>query len=153
MTDKTAKALDELCAAARKLSPDQGVVARRNARAKVLAALRKVRQQLDAEYPALRTKGASHRPKLTPGRKTTRLHKRGYQAGWRGDNTDMAARRVGIRVEHDPGNEGGNTRWYPTWLYDLVRAGFLDADFRRAHKSVSARKKLHAEAMLRLTDE
>lgn len=72
--DDPLKELDKLL---RKLSPEQGMVARRNARAAVAAELRRVRTFVDATYPTL-TKGKPRRKQKKGLAKVNNL----LQQGW-----------------------------------------------------------------------
>lgn len=61
-----------------KLAPTEGrPIARRNARTRVLAALRAVRKQIDEEYPAIIVRGEVRRLKTWQGR-VARLEAKGY---------------------------------------------------------------------------
>lgn len=70
--------IDLLARAARTLDPEHGIVGRRNARARVLAALRVVRAELDAHYPAIRKKASPRKPAKSPQAIRERMHERGY---------------------------------------------------------------------------
>jgi hypothetical protein len=63
--DNPLKALHKLM---RKLNPEQGIVARRNARAGVCTELRRLRAFIDSEYPTLTTKKAPRKRKTAMSR-------------------------------------------------------------------------------------
>lgn len=55
--------LRDLTKAVRRLDPEQGMVARRNARADVLGELKRLREFVDKEYPAIRKTSGRRKPK------------------------------------------------------------------------------------------
>ncbi|HEV3059602.1 MAG TPA: hypothetical protein VGY48_15235 [Vicinamibacterales bacterium] len=126
-------------------------IARRNARRRVLSAMRVLRKVIDAEYPAIVDRTGVKRLKTFAGRLA-----RAKKAGWRqipGDH--LAARDVanyvaaGVRVkklEHtDDGDEarGRAGEHHVAWLVPAWAAAIGPQDvpaLRRARRSVKARR-------------
>lgn len=181
--DRTYDAHEKLRKALDRLAPEQGRVARGNARTAALAALRELRRALDAEYPSI-PKAAPRKPKkLQPGHKVNRLRKRGYVVIGRrlGDGSSAlggprlatppglplgdlpsqavadAASRLGVRLVDDPRDVAERRAaprvWGPSWLVEGVKLGVGDDALRRMRKSKAARAAVLAEAMLTAPDD
>ena len=87
-----------LRAAMKRLSPEQGTVARRNARADVLSEARKLRAFVDREYPAI-SKTTTRRRKRRTGKQIDADLRR---AGWRAASDTRVAlfAAAGVPVKH-----------------------------------------------------
>lgn len=150
------EAIRALVRAADKLAPEQGRIARRNARALVLRRLRDARSALDADFPAIakpRTPGNRARGRLR--RITEAADRRAAgEAVRRGGQTasaravvtmDEAAAitRAGFGAQLQAHTLGRNAEVSaPTWLLIAVRAGSPKARIREAIRSPKARAAL-----------
>ena len=146
---KLASGLKRVLAACRTL-PDTAdrPRARRNARQRVLSALRSVRAQLDREYPALKVGTGAGRTHLTFEGRVARLKRQGYVLSGTGMGLFAAA---GVPVKYVRGRTraGGETTsgpWIPKW------AGLIGAHeqskLRLAKKSKRYRDAVLAQAAL-----
>ena len=105
--------------ATKKLSVEQGRVARANARKTMLRVLRKMRTTLDKEYPTIAKTTSRRRKPLKESERFRRLIKRGYvECRAAGGLERKAANAVvkdcaalGIRVYYD----AFHTPWVPKW--------------------------------------
>ncbi len=128
-----------------------GRIARRNARARVLAALRAVRSHLDKEFPAIivrrsQVKGRTARQRANTA--TRKLRKAGWVADWDLDEPRdiamFAAAGVPIKRVGFPG--GGYHMLVPGWA---VAIGAVNqAQLRAAKKSKQLRDAALAQAAL-----
>lgn len=117
-------------------------IARRNARARVLGALRKVRGAVDTAYPAIVKRGGYTR--LTAQGRLLRL----LRAGWRMVSDVSAIARYGAAgtpLRQHP--RSGNIMLVPAWA-TAIGSGDL-AKLRAAKKSRTIQKAILAEAALR----
>lgn len=133
--ERMEKAVKELARAARTVAPEQGDRARRNARQRVLNALRRVREVLDADYPVAR------RSRKGPAREN-RWEVRTIVSGTWAEKFAAA----GIRLTYVDGLTHA-----PTWAWDLRDASITD--LQRARKSVSFRKVQLARVQLATMEE
>lgn len=116
---KTEKADDKLRAALKRFDADQGMVARRNARKALSAALTALRKAVDEEYPTIRKK-PKRTGRLSPGMRRRRLRERGWEPVRRDLSSIIQA--GGIRTAPDPsGPKPPNPRWAPGWAAHLAR--------------------------------
>lgn len=147
-TDKVTAALREVERAARRLEPEQGAIARKNARTATLAALRKFRKQLDATYPHVATKKRKKPPQTAAGKlraRRERLRKRGYVRLTTPSN-ELIRRcaYVGISIERVRGPKAGDELWAPLYVFGTNS----DHTLKTAKKSGSLRKALRVKAEL-----
>lgn len=142
----TQDALDKLDRALCRLAPDQGRIARRNARVKVAHALKTLRDVIDDEYPTIRKPPRpSRRRLLTPAERETRARRRLVEQGYvaAGDfNTLARLAEVGIRVRRV-----GGTTFIPEWA--IVLARYLPEKLAEARRSLRLRKAALATVVLR----
>lgn len=136
-------------AAVKRLDPEQGRVARRNARHAALRALREMRAALDAEFPVIRKTGKRHKP-VSREKRAAKLRSRGWlpaskfgreQRGWYD--------RLPRRAVHGPTIRRARwfrVRWFPRWLLACKSM----ADVERAHRSLSTQRELDALALVTL---
>lgn len=145
--------IKNLVRVSKRLDMFQGRIARRNARHVVLAALRCVREALDADYPAIRSE---IRPKVSSDARVMerRLRKRGYVAV-NGDHVPLkvalAVTAAGLKQRSAIGDW-----WLPSWAVeaalDCVKYQSLDAatvTIKKTKGRAGAIKALLAEIALR----
>jgi len=138
-------ALYALVMALRGLDGTEGrPIARRNARRRVLGALRKVRAVVDEKAPAIIMRGKVTRLKTTKGR-IARLEARGWISIAAAMAGALAAHGVSVRRVVD--EQGHGHLFVPTWAHEI---GAVDgAKLREALKSVKLRRAVLAEKALR----
>lgn len=90
------------------LKPEQGRLARRNARRRVVAALARLRDQLDRDYPAER-RAIKGRKRLTPMQRQQRLVNRGWVRVYNDLITVVAELKI-------PCKGDGGQFWVPAWV-------------------------------------
>lgn len=138
-------AADHLCVrklllALRRLEPDQGERARRNARQRVLARLRALREAVDRDYPApVLTKPAKRKRRRDPTADQPRMrsiYSGAFAAG---------VAKAGIRVI--PTDNSGYV-FVPAWVADLRNLDPTIRQLREARRSLTARRALLAQARL-----
>lgn len=113
----TAELLREL----KRLRPEQGRVARANARKAVRAVLRRLRARLDAEFPPVPRTAPRPRRKRTPAERQKRLEERGYAPCH--DVSDFTTfAEVGVRLVRVR-NGAFVTSYAPTWALQARREG------------------------------
>lgn len=131
--------------AAKRLQSDQGRIARGNARRAVLAELKRLRVQLDRDYPAVRKSQKGKRARLSSSAWRARMKKKGFKPlGNEGLVTklkNLAA--VGVRIHREPAGVATaatkpehRDHWVPVWawyaaddlkqLKELKKAGPVD---------------------------
>lgn len=142
------KCMRELNQALVRLYPDQGRVARRNARKRVLQALSDLRKAIDAEYPAIRKEPRKRlKPINAVRRKIAKLTERGY-AAMAGLSVALAPEQLaqwaelGIRVHtvRFPGQNKNNPVFVPLWAVMAKD----ERELRRCMRSASERERLRA---------
>lgn len=152
---KLEDALWDADAALRKLEPKQGRVARRNARTRMLTALRKARAALDDEFPVIR-KPVTRRRKPKRGRKLQgkleieegRMQKL-LLAGVNPNHFDQAPRRPPKRKKSGSVTTYPTVWWAPRWM---VRALQYRVDPSEIATAVRSQKKRRAiQALVRLS--
>lgn len=95
-----AEAIRDVERAARMLAPEQGRIARRNARRRMLAALKAARIAMDAAFPAVRPEGRKRRKARTPAQQLTDLLKDGWVEVSSGEVATVArCAKQGIRAK------------------------------------------------------
>ena len=119
---------------------DDRPIARRNARKRVLQALRIVRGAVDREYPALIVRGTVRRLKTTRGREK-RLAREGWCEVTSAQGIYFAS--LGIRIRKLRMVPGGRTYYAPSWAVTILEQGGDDVRLLAAKKSRSA-----ADAMI-----
>jgi hypothetical protein len=138
--------LKELTKLLRKLDPDQGMVARRNARAAVTAELRRVRAFVDKTYPVL-TQKKPRRKRKTGQAKVDELQKRGWVAVLNEDALNVADAGITVKVIQD-----GQRRWVlvPRWADEIMsNPRWTTAMLSKAARSVTYRKEVIMEFRLK----
>lgn len=112
--------------AAKRLQPDQGRIARGNARRAVLAELKKLRVELDRDFPPIRKSQKGKRARLSPSTWRARMKKRGYKPlgneGLVRKLKNLAA--VGVRIHREPQfvvikatEPEHRDHWVPIWAW------------------------------------
>jgi hypothetical protein len=136
------RSLDELQRQAKRLSEDQGRIARRNARNAVLEALRACRSALDREFP-LEKKPVKRRKKRSAQRREEE-----FQRNWApivaSTERFVQIQRAGIKViaRNDVNATTPTTRWFaPRWAV-FAPPGTTVEELRRARRSPTERKAL-----------
>lgn len=126
---------------------------RRDARAKLLAALRKTRDALDAEHPVARKKPKRAGP-LSDSAKRRRWRGEGRVRVAAVDLTHRACQKAGVRCHEDP----RSGVWAPGWADVLARRPGAGADLEalvallgRCNRSQKARREAVSDALLRST--
>lgn len=153
-TERLDEALKRIRHATRALPKTQDrPIARRNARKRVLAAVRAFRAVLDESFPAIIVKGKVVRLKTFEGR-LARLKK----AGWTMvDNGYIAGYALaGVRVKRvyhkDPGERGQSYIGYfiPAWAWAIAKGmpEVHQAELRAAKKSNKLKRAAQAAAFL-----
>lgn len=149
---KLEDALWDADAALRKLEPEQSRIKRRNARTKMLAALRKARAALDEEFPGIR-KPVTRRRKPKRRRKLqgkAEIRESEMQtlllAGVSANNFDRAPRQ--------PAKRGGVTTsptvwWAPHWMVRALRHDISADEITNAVRSQKKRRAIKALIRLR----
>jgi hypothetical protein len=150
--------LRELALALRTLAPDQGRIARRNARRRVKKALAAIQKQVDADYPGVR------RPRATPVRRplakrlvdwdTSNMAKRGWTSMRQFTASTITQKigqltEAGIKVKVAP----SGTVFAPAWAVTLVEAQATTTALRRAKRSPVQRKAALTELALMASTE
>lgn len=130
----------KLLQALRRLQPDQGERARRNARQRVLARLRALREMVDEAFPAARPAPKKRRRRRDPTAdrpRTTEIMAGAFANG---------VAKAGIRVV-----PCGDLRHalVPAWVAELRGLDPPIAKLREARRSLTARRALLAEARLK----
>jgi len=147
---KTAKLhehLRSLAAALRQLEKPGGRIARRNARRLVMATLRKIKDRVDLDFPAIRSK-VTGRKRRAPNERMRALMNRGYV---RAINPTVLARvaSAGIRpiVVRGAGGDSTTTTLLPQWACEI--ASHAPGKLTRAKRDLRERKALLTEIALR----
>lgn len=142
---KLEAALWEADAALKKLQPEQGRVARRNARQAMLKALRKAREALDEQYPVKRKPIRRRRKTRTPHElKKDKLVVTATEAA--------RLLKAGVTTGHviDLPGVRGATAWYATWwIARAHRAGMPLKTIVAAMRSQATRKGIQATLKLK----
>lgn len=129
-TDRLTKATKALVRAAKTVQPEQGERARRNARTRVLNALRVLRRVLDADYPRAAKPRKQHRRKGLP------------KWGQRDRVSDPVSlerlSKAGIKIDHIR-NMGVLA---PVWAIELADGKCTIAQLVGARRNIKLRKKL-----------
>lgn len=152
---KTEAALRALRRAVNRLDPEQGPVARKNARRAIGAAYRVLKQRIDEEYPSL-VKAKPSKPTASIEVRRRKLLARGYvrNGGVGGTALLLACAEAGItptvlRWRELPSfmKQARECKelWIPGWCEEI---GPDPAKLRRAKKSASERKVLQAASAL-----
>lgn len=138
------QALDKCVKALRKLDgTDNRPIARRNARKRVLGALRSLRAAVDEEAPAIVVRGKVTRLKSRLGREA-RLRRAGYVPDYESLGRLCGALRIPMKMSV---HKGARTMWIPNWVQAI---GPHDvAQLRAAKKNLGLRKAVLAERALR----
>ena len=113
----------ELLHALGTLQLGQGLIARRNARKRVNAALRKLLKWMDAEFPLQRRSGT--RKRLTPQQRTARFQRAGWARVSRSSATYFLGTKVPTKTARTAGN-GLHEQWAPKWAIDLLRGNHVN---------------------------
>lgn len=141
-------AIKKLSKATRRLTPDQGIVGRRNARKEALVALRRVRAVIDTEYPVVHGKRKKG-PETKDGKVRAwgaRMVKRKYVIPKQrvSQLTEWCA-EIGMKVERNPWVRRIDAqRYFPLWVvgaYDFP-------EMKRAKKDLHLRRAIEVRSML-----
>ncbi len=142
--------VEALVRALRGLAPDQGRIARRNARRRVSAALKALRDGVDGKYPDQRRRAARPRRRRTPAQRHLHL----VRDGWLVVPNLVVLERIaaaGVRMQSIPGQADGrkNRRdtFAPKWAITI--ASEAPAKLARAKRSPRERKAVLTELALR----
>jgi len=142
-------ALRELERAARKLHPEQGRLARRNARARLAAAIRKLRRTVDDSFPRISSQrevenvaGRAARRKLTPHERIKKLREAGWVNVAPGSSAVADCAAAGVRVRRGP----NGSLWVRGWVV-AVPAGAVGA-LRKAKGNAAAQRAILSAKML-----
>lgn len=128
MTPRIDETLRNLRRAIRRLAPDQGPRARRNARSRALAALRAVRAAVDEAYPPLRQPGSPRAQRVSAmavpqGMKdriaAARLRRDGYEPSEFSDATIAAFAAMGVPIRERPRGTTIDVTWLPEWVLSI----------------------------------
>ena len=133
----------ELARALGRLEEGQGRTARRNARAEVVKALKKIQGKVDKSWPAPGRKKARSRSRLTPEQRLRRFEKNGWLlASW-----PMLAQfsAVGIRTKR-VGVDGLIHNYAPGWAVRIARKH--PKKLARAKRDITYRRALLTELAL-----
>ena len=141
--DDPLKELEKLLS---KLVPEQGMVARRNARTSVCAELRRVRTFIDKEYPSLTPK-KQRRKRKTGQAKLNELLKQGWVVATEDDaiavaDAGVTSKTVSFKEE----------RWVliPKWTEEMLKhPHYSTAMLSKAARSTRYRKEMLMEERLR----
>lgn len=149
---KVDDAIAKLLKAKKRLEPEQGRIARRNARTATLAALAAVRKALDEEFPAIakpRRIAVSMSKEAVQRRAKRKLY--GYVKIEL--PTVLRLHECGVKTVRRPSatapkamSEGAH--YGPRWAVDALRAKVEPAQIKKAIRSPKERKKI--EAYIRL---
>lgn len=141
-------AIAKLLKAKKRLEPEQGRIARRNARAATLAALAAVRKALDEEFPAIRKErrvAVSMAKEAIQRRAKKKLSKLSRVEL----PTVLRLHECGVRTVTRKGFAPNETWHYgPSWAVNALRAKVEPAQIKKAIRSPKERKKI--EAYIRL---
>lgn len=145
---KLEDALWEADAALKRLKPEQGRVARRNARQLMLKALRKARAALDAEFPNV--------PKERRTRRKSRSLKqrlRGMSRIGMSQMINLVGAGVGNAQFHvitDSAGKGATESlcYAPSWMVRALRAGIHEKLIAEAVRSQKKRRQINATLRL-----
>lgn len=134
----------ELARALGRLEEDQGRVARRNARAAVAKALKKIQGKIDTGWPAPGRKKAQRRRRLTLTQRLRRLKKDGWQLASGSELSQFSV--VGIRAKRV--DVDGLTHTYaPSWAVLIARQH--PKKLARAKRDLTYRRALLTELALK----
>lgn len=135
--------------AARTLAPEQGRIARRNARRRILSALARVRRALDTEAPAIRAAPSKRRANRTIHERMRDLERDGWQELGPNDATVLARCAVaGIKPRvFDVPVSKGVTRprsFLPAWAVQIAQKIVDPSKLLEARRSATVRAGLLA---------
>jgi len=143
-------ALWDADAALRRLKPEQGRIARRNARQAMLKALRKARQALDTEFPGI--------PKENRARRKNRSMKQRLRGKSRiGLNEMIALLKAGVgsrqfitMTDSDQTMRGGvvSLHYAPSWMVRALNAKLAPKLVAEAVRSQKKRRQINATLRL-----
>lgn len=141
---RTDKAIKKLREASRRLDDPQGRVARRNARKAMLAALRGIRQAMDAEFPVIR-KAMTSRRKPDPKRAAKGRARISQQA-----HRQLMAAGISPSafVERGKAGQNSHTILAPEWMVTVMQARFGPKTIAKATRSIKYRRRLLAAIKL-----
>lgn len=142
---KVDDAIDKLNAAYKRLAPEQGRIARRNARRAYLDALRSLRKALDDEFPAIR-KPVTNRKKPDPRRA---VRGKDVIPQWMHRELLAAGVRPAQFVERGRAGETSHRIYAPRWMHQAARAGIAPQLIAQAVRSQKIRKRIDAMVRLR----
>lgn len=112
-------ALKDLARALARLDEGQGIAGRRSARQAVSKALRRLRGEVDTQYPAKRRKAKQPRRRRTPQERVRRLRR----SGWTHVSASHVLARlasVGIEIRRVEFAGGGVDVLAPNWAIDVA---------------------------------
>lgn len=135
--------LKALAKAMKRLDPEQGMVARRNARADVAAELRRLKAFVDKEYPVLRSEKKPRKKRTTGLARKRKLRREGLVEASHEDL--IAASIAGVRPQHCTYTLGQAGKRHcvmlPRWVAELRRhPDWGPAMAKTAAKNIRQRK-------------
>lgn len=143
---KLEDALWDTDGALKKLKSEQGRIARKNARERMLKALRKARTALDEEYPLTRKTVRRRRKNKTPAQ----LRRGKHGITLTEANTLLLAGVSDRYVFKLPVRPGSNIKfWAPWWMARALRAGIPAKNIAAAVRSPKLRKRIMATLRLK----
>jgi hypothetical protein len=129
--------------AMKRLQPDQGKIARRNARATVLAAMRTLRSALDDTYPAIRS--GVKRTRLSPTQKNRRLTAAGFVPMGTGQpQRDHELLQAKITIKRDTHNR----LYVPSWTTQIPSGTHFSVEWLLRGKKPAERQIILAEVAI-----
>lgn len=144
-------AIREIERAARTLAPEQGRIARRNARGRVLRALKAARGAMDRAFPAIRPEGRKRRAPRSPSEQIRHLKKTGWEEMLPNEVAIVArcsAAGVKAKVINLPTDSSGKVTkaitLLPEWAAEIARRYADDKKLVEAKKSKKVRDGLMA---------
>jgi hypothetical protein len=144
-------ALDDLRAAARKLSPLNGRIARNHARSRVMREIRKVRAVLDAEFPVIPSTRPANRKVRTPEARMRALKHDGWvMVGHPDILANLARAGVKLRVvRYRVSKVGVSTETTATFMPRWCLACKTWEEMFKGRKNLATRRAFDADVILR----
>lgn len=135
----------ELARALARLNEGQGMVGRRNARAAVKKALKRLQDQTDKHYPTIRRKPKKRRAQRKPIDRLRHLKRNGWVAIRHQTILERLA-EAGIRVvrvrltSRHPNTVVGSEVLGPDWAVDLAESGLSASNLKSCKRNIAQRK-------------
>jgi hypothetical protein len=141
-------AIAEVARARKRLEPEQGRIARKNARQAVKLAIGTVLRAMDREYPLVR-KERKIRVAMTPLAKKRRETAKRVRMMIISPEEALKLAAVGIKIGSEDHGHHGPKPAVPSWIGRALETGVAPAEIKRGIRSRSIRARIEAMTRLR----